>query len=239
MTGDATPRPEPAWMPAAGRRGYVRFVALGDSGTCGLGDADHGGFTRGWTSLLVDAIAHDHDVSFCDLAAAGSTAAQVRRDQLPVAVDHRANLASLVVGLNDAVRSRWSPAALRDDLLHCARRLSEQGALLLTVRFHDHARVLHLRGPLGLRLRPRIGLLNRIYDEIHEQYGGLRVDLSAHPGVYDREFWSRDRIHPSELGHHALAHEFSSVLNDAGLLFEPPGIDPDGTSSGIRYTRPA
>ena len=234
MTGEATP-PRLSWLPPAGRRGYVRFVALGDSATYGLGDADRSGAWRGWASLLVDAIAQDHDVSFCNLAVAGSTVADVRRDQLEAAVDHRAHLASLIVGLNDTVRSTWSPAVLREDLLHCAQRLSEQGALLLTVRFHDHARVFRLPGLLGRRLRARIDVLNGIYDEIHEQYGGLRVDLSAHPGIYDREFWSVDRLHPSELGHRALAHEFTSLLHDLGLLFEPPGIDLDGTATGIRH----
>ena len=123
---------------------------------------------------------------------------------------------------------RDRPEALRTDLLHCARLLSEQGALLLTIRFHDHARVFHLPGGLGRRLRERIDVLNQIYDEIHDLYGGLRVDLSVHPGVYDREFWSVDRMHPSEIGHRALAHEFSALLNGHGLDFEPPALELDG-----------
>jgi lysophospholipase L1-like esterase len=236
MTAEAIPpRHDLAWVPGAGRRGYLRFVALGDSATFGFGDADRFGVWRGWARLLVGAIAQDHAVSFCNLAVTGATIADVRRDQLGAAVDHRAQVASLVVGLNDTMRAAWSPVELREDLLHCAQRLSEQGALLLTVRFHDHARVLHLPGPLGRRLRARIDVLNGIYDEIHEQYGGLRVDLAAHPGVYDRQFWSIDRLHPSELGHRALAHEFTTLLNDAGLAFEPPGIDLDGTAAGIRH----
>jgi lysophospholipase L1-like esterase len=233
MTGEATPRRQDlSWLPSGGRRGYLRFAALGDSATCGLGDADRTGSWRGWARILTSAIAQDHDVSFCNVAVAGSTVGAVRRDQLGAALNHRPHVASLIVGLNDTVRSTWDPAVVREDLLHCAQRLSEQGALLLTVRFHDHARVFHLPGPLGRRLRSRIDVLNHVYDEIHELYGGLRVDLSAHPGVYDREFWSVDRLHPSELGHRALAHEFTSLLHDAGLLFEPPGLDLDGTVSG-------
>jgi len=233
MTGEATPRRQDlAWLPSGGRRGYIRFVALGDSATYGLGDADRSGAWRGWARLLAAAIAQDHDVSFCNLAVTGSTVGGVRHHQLEDALDHGAHLASLIVGLNDTVRSTWDTAALRADLLHCAQRLSEQGALLLTARFHDHTRVFHLRGPLGRRLRARIDFLNHVYDEIHEQYGGLRVDLAAHPGVYDRGFWSVDRLHPSELGHRALAHEFTSLLHDAGLLFEPPGLELDGTVTG-------
>ena len=232
MTSEATPpRQDLAWIPTGGRRGYIRFVALGDSATCGLGDADPTGSWRGWARLLAAAIAQDHDVSFCNVAVAGSTIGGVRHHQLETAVDHGAHLASLIVGLNDTVRSTWDPDALREDLLHCAQRLSEQGALLLTARFHDHTRVFHLRGPLGRRLKARIDVLNQVYDEIHERYGGLRVDLAAQPGIYDSDFWSVDRLHPSELGHRALAHEFTSLLHDVGLRFEPPGLELDGTST--------
>ena len=237
MTGDRTPRRRDlAWLPKKGRRGYVRFVALGDSATYGLGDADPAGAWRGWARHLVAAIGQDHDVSFCNLAVTGSTIGDVRRDQLAEALDHRPHLASLIVGLNDTVRSSWDPTALRQDLLECAARLSEQGALLLTVRFHDHARVFHLPGALGRQLRARIAALNEIYDEVEARYGGLRVDLSAHPGIYDREFWSADRLHPSELGHRELAHEFTSLLHEAGLRFEPPPLELDGTGTGAWQT---
>lgn len=234
MTSEATPErsQDLPWLPNRGRRGYVRFVALGDSATCGFGDTGPSGTRRGWARLLADAIAQDHEVSFCNLAVPGATIGDVRRDQLGDALDHGANLASLVVGLNDTMRSTWNPTVLCADLLHCAQRLSEQGALLLTVGFHDHARVFHLRGPLGRPLRARIDFLNQVYDEIHERYGGLHVDLAVHPGVYDREFWSVDRLHPSELGHRALAHEFTSLLHDTGLLFGPPGLELDGTFTG-------
>ena len=84
--------------------------------------------------------------------------------------------------------------------MHTAGRLGAQGAMLLTVRFHDHTRVFGLPRLLAHSMGARIDVLNAIYDEIHATYGGLQVDLSAHPGVYDREFWSLDRLHPSELG---------------------------------------
>jgi hypothetical protein len=77
-------------------------------------------------------------------------------------------------------------------------------------------------------MRQRIDDLNAIYDEIHATYGGVQVDFSEHPGIYDREFWSLDRLHPSELGHWALAHEFSALLEQHGLTFDPPALELDG-----------
>jgi lysophospholipase L1-like esterase len=208
-------------------RTYVRFAALGDSVTYGHGDRASKR-SRGWARLLGEAIARDHHVSLRNLAHPGATAADLRAQQLTEALDHRPHVASLVVGLNDTMRSTWDPASVRADLLHAASHLARQGALLLTVRFHDHSRVFGLPGFLARPMRQRIDDLNAIYDEIHAHYGGLQVDLSGHPGVYDREFWSIDRLHPSELGHRALAHEFSALLKKHGLSFEPPALQLDG-----------
>ena len=208
-------------------RSYVRFVAVGDSVTYGLGDRASER-SRGWARLLAAAIAGDHHVSFCNLAQPGATAADLRAQQLGEALDHRPHVASLVVGLNDTMRSAWDPAAVRADLLYAASMLAAQGALLLTVRFHDHSRVFGLPRFLARPMRQRIEDLNAIYEEIHARHGGVQVDLGSHPGIYDREFWSIDRLHPSELGHRALAHEFSALLEQHGLSFEPPPLELDG-----------
>lgn len=208
-------------------RSYVRFAALGDSVTYGLGDRVSEQ-CRGWARLLSEAIARDHHVSLCNLARPGATAADLRQEQLTDALHHRPQVASLIVGLNDTIRSTWDPSAVRTDLLYSAGMLVGQGALLLTVRFHDHSRVLGLPRWLARPMKQRIDDLNAIYDEIHQLYGGLRVDLASHPGVYDREYWSLDRLHPSEMGHRALAQEFSTLLDQRGLAFEPPALEPDG-----------
>ena len=49
-----------------------------------------------------------------------------------------------MVGINDILRADWDVREFRGDLLFCADRLSEQGAVLATVRFHDHGRVFGL-----------------------------------------------------------------------------------------------
>lgn len=208
-------------------RGYVRFAAVGDSLTFGLGDQTGAG-PRGWARILADAIGHDHDVSFANLARPGATLAEVRRDQVADAAAHRPHIASVIVGLNDTMRSSWNAVEFRTELLGVACELRHEGALLLTARFHDHSRVFRLPGTLARPLRRRIEMVNEAYDEVHERYGGLRVDLAGHPGVYDREFWSVDRLHPSELGHRALAHEFAELLQRHGLQFRPPALELDG-----------
>ncbi|GAB3780779.1 SGNH/GDSL hydrolase family protein [Nocardioides pacificus] len=212
-------------------RGYLRFAALGDSTTYGIGDPHPRGHEpgwRGWARLLAGALATSYDVSHANLAVTGATAAAVRDDQLEQAVAHRPDLASLIVGINDTMRSSWDPHRLRDDLLTCAQQLDASGAELVTARFHDHGAVFGLPGVLRRPLWARIERVNAVYDEIHTTYGGLRLDLAALPEVHDRRFWSIDRLHPSERGHRVLARRYAELLHGAGLSFEPPTLEPDG-----------
>ncbi|GAA1964154.1 SGNH/GDSL hydrolase family protein [Nocardioides panacihumi] len=206
---------------------YVRFAALGDSSTFGIGDPVPGGW-RGWARLLADGLATAYDVSFCNAAVSGATAAAVRRDQLGRALAHRPTLASLVVGVNDTLTSTWDPAQVREDLLVCAEALTEVGATLMTPRFHDHGSVLGLPGFLRRPLGRRIDALNRVWDEVHAAYGGVRLDLATCPEVHDRATWSIDRMHPSERGHRLFAHAWAHRLQEAGLVFEPPSLEPSG-----------
>jgi len=204
---------------------YLRVAALGDSSTFGLGDPVPGGY-RGWARLLADALmASGYDVSFCNLAIPGATAGSVLADQLDDAVAHRPDIASLVVGVNDVLKSTWDPGRMRDELLTCAEALTGQGAALLTARFHDHERVLPLPEPLRRPLRNRLDQLNAVWDDIHASYGGLRVDLGAMPEAVDRRFWAVDRMHPSELGHRLLARAFAGELRALGIDVEAPSLE--------------
>ena len=224
-----------ARAPRQGARDYIRFAALGDSASCGVGDPTPAGW-RGWARILADAVAAEHYVSFCNLAVPGATVADVRRRQLPEALDHRPVLVSLVVGLNDTFRSTWDPEQVRRDLLYCAGELARAGALLVTVRFHDHARVLGLPEPLARPLRRRIEVLNDIYDEVHERYGMLRLDLATDPAIYARGCWAADRQHPSELGHRRLARLVGELLVAEGLDFPLPSLDCTGAAPTRRDT---
>jgi lysophospholipase L1-like esterase len=206
---------------------YLRFAALGDSTTCGIGDPVPTGW-RGWARLLADALGTSYGMSFCNVAVSGATSITVREQQLEVALAHRPDLASLIVGVNDTMRSTWDPERLRADLLECAGALHGQGALLMTARFHDHGAVFGLPGVLRRPLFARIQVVNRVYDEIHARYGGVRLDLAQRPEITSRSFWSIDRLHPSELGHRALARAYGELLAAEGLDFEPPGLAPSG-----------
>ncbi len=211
--------------------GYLRFAALGDSTTFGIGDPTPAGW-RGWARLLADSLTTAYDVSACHLAVPGATGTAVLDEQLDDAIAHHPDIASLIVGVNDTMRSTWDPARLRVELMTCAEALTGSGALLLTARFHDHSTVLGLPHALRRPLLRRLTELNSVWDEVHRRFGGARVDLGAHPEALDRSYWSVDRMHPGERGHRLLARHFALDLHRFGYDFELPSLECSGGLPG-------
>lgn len=205
-------------------RQYLRFAALGDSFSCAL-PGTGAATPPGWADILAASLGEDHDVSFCDLAEPGATTDDVRRAQAPLARDHRPNLASLVAGLQDVTRSTWDPVTVRYRLMRSADDLAWSGAVILSVRFHDHSTVLGLGRDAGRGLAYRIAELNDIYDEIDDAYGTLRIDLAEHDEVQQDSFWSQHPLHPSLVGHQFLALQFGRLLVEDGLATRLAGLE--------------
>ena len=186
--------------------------------------------------MLAEALGSSQHVSYRNLATSGATAPAVLQDQLPASGTGRIDVASLVVGVNDTMRSSFDADRIRDCLLACADQLSRRGALLLTVRFHDHGQVFGLPGWLRRPLWRRIELVNAAYDQVQDRYGGIRVDLDDCPDVYRREFWSVDRLHPGERGHRRLARTFADELLALGFpIATPPTLDCNESAAPTRW----
>lgn len=206
---------------------YLRVAALGDSTTVGIGDPVPGGW-RGWSRLLVDALAPAYDVSYCNTAVSGCTTTQMRERQLADAVAHRPDVATMLVGVNDTLRATWDPEVTRRDLLACAEALTDVGALLVTIRYHDHPSLVGLPEFVRRPLSARLAVVNAAYDEVHARFGGVRLDLDRCPEILDRACWSVDRLHPSERGHRALARAYATMLTDRGFQVQEPSLEPAG-----------
>jgi lysophospholipase L1-like esterase len=181
---------------------------------------------RGWASLLAESLGSSHRVTFSNFATSGATAPLVAADQLPETGAGPIDLASLIVGVNDTLRSTFDAGQIRDCLQYCAEQLTARGALLLTVRFHDHGQVFGLPSWLRRPLWQRIEQVNEAYDDLHTRFGGIRIDMADYPEVYRRDFWSVDRLHPGERGHRRLARAFADELHRRGLpIAVPPDLD--------------
>jgi lysophospholipase L1-like esterase len=196
------------------------LVTLGDSTAVGLGDPVPGGAWRGFPVLLATALG----AALVNPSFTGARAADVRRLQLPTALAANPQVAVIVVGMNDTLRSDFDPAGVQADLTATVTALRDAGAHVLLVRYHDHTRVFPLPAPLRRALQRRILALNAaigaVADTAPERIGVLDLDLM--PGGYDREVWAVDRLHPSELGHRMLADGFAALVAGAGFAVPHP-----------------
>lgn len=197
------------------------LATLGDSTPVGLGDPLPGGRWRGFGPLLRDALGAR---TFVNPARTGARMADVRRDQLPAALAAAPQVAVLVAGMNDTLRSDFDAAALHAEFAATVAALHGAGSHVLLVRYHDHGRVFRLPAPLRRALRRRIDALNEAVDAVAAtapaRTGVLALDLL--PGCYERPAWAVDRLHPSEAGHRLLASGFATLLAGAGFAVPRP-----------------
>nr|WP_244376316.1 SGNH/GDSL hydrolase family protein [Streptomyces ficellus] len=216
-----------------------RFAALGDSLTAGVGDPVAGGW-RGWAALLADALAAAPDadavvpsgagpgadavapggegaVEFRNLAVCGARARDVAETQLPLALAYRPDVASVVVGVNDTLRSSFDITGFALALDGVCARLAAQGALLLTACLPDPGAVLGLPPPLARPLARRQRQVNAVVHALSARYGAVHLHMADAAWVADRSLWSADRLHPGERGHRTIAARFHALLAERGL----------------------
>jgi lysophospholipase L1-like esterase len=214
-------RPPLSVVPSHPVRSIRTLATLGDSTAVGLGDPVPGGGWRGFPVLLCDALDARELVN---PSFPGARMADVRRVQLSAALAARPDVAVLLAGMNDTLRSDFDPAGLREDCAAVVDALRAGGAYVILLRYHDHTRVFRLPGPLRRALQKRIEALNAATTAVAASApDGIGVlDLDVLPGGYDRSAWSVDRLHPSERGHRLLAAELTRLLAVAGFAVPRP-----------------
>jgi lysophospholipase L1-like esterase len=218
-------------LPAPAGSRATSLAVLGDSTAVGLGDPLSAGGWRGFGPLLADALGAAGEIRYTNLAFTGARMGCLRHRQLPAALQERPDVAVILAGMNDTLRPDFDPLAVRDDLDATVVALQDVGAVVLTTRFHEHARVFRLPGPLRRALHHRVEQLNDATNQVVAGRGALCLDVHLMPGAYDAAAWSVDRLHPSERGHRMLAAGFAGLLADAGIAVPHPV---DLTCSGGR-----
>ncbi|MER6992224.1 SGNH/GDSL hydrolase family protein [Saccharopolyspora hirsuta] len=211
-----------------GPRRIRALAVLGDSVGAGMGDPVAGGW-RGFAPLLAEALGA---AELANMSSSGARVADVHSTQLPAALRAAPDAAVVLVGMNDTMRYDFDPLRLRRMLADVLRALTAAGATVVTVRYHDHARVFRLPGPLRDALTRRIDALNRVLDDVAAEHAAGVVDLDRLPGVYHPSSWSVDRLHPSELGHRLLAASLADEFEAVGVAV--PGEVSLESSGGVR-----
>ncbi|MFC0601277.1 SGNH/GDSL hydrolase family protein [Streptomyces palmae] len=205
---------------------YLRYVALGDSQTEGLGDGDDATGLRGFADRLAEHLApHSPGLRYANLAVRGRLAGQVRAEQLAPALKLKPDLVTVVAGVNDLLRPGFDADEVAGHLEAMFAALTAQGARVATLTFPDPGRMTPIARPISGRA---IALNHRIR-QAARRHGVALADTSHHPVVVDPRLWSPDRLHASPLGHQriaaALAHALALPGSDDSWTrpLPPPG----------------
>lgn len=215
----------------------VRFVAIGDSFTEGVGDELPDGRVRGWADIAAQgwADASGHAIQYANLAIRGKLAWPIIEEQLEPALALNPTHLSFNGGGNDMLRPRTNVEHIADTFSRVLRRCDEQGVTVILLSGANPSGQL----PMGALVQRRgdelsAAVLRRVAN---------RPDVIRALNWPDRElstgrYWSDDRLHMNASGHHRVA---ARVLH--GLGFEPPkqwwapALDRSSTPGGFAYYR--
>jgi lysophospholipase L1-like esterase len=213
-------------------RFWTRYVALGDSlteGMCDPAPRDTAHPWRGWADRTADALAvraaeAGRTFEYANLAIRGRVLRQIVREQVPVALDMKPDLVSLIGGGNDVLRPGVDVDAVTDMLEESIVRFRSIGATVLMATSYDPR-----KAPLVRRTRGNAGIFAANVWSIARRHGCVVLDLWGMPALQDRRMWAPDRIHLVAEGHHRVAAQALDVLGVGGeeaLAWATP-LDPE------------
>lgn len=193
---------------------YTSLVAVGDSFTEGMSDRLPDGSYRGWADVLATRLAtRTPGFRYANLAVRGKLIGQIVDEQVDVAADMRADVVTLVGGLNDTLRPKCDMGMVRGRLEEAVERLAPSCQKLVLMRSPGR------NGPVMERFRPRMEELLSLIDDLAARHGAEVVDLYGAPVLGDPRMWDVDRLHLTAEGHLRVAE---AVWQSLGL---PPEND--------------
>jgi lysophospholipase L1-like esterase len=209
----------------------VRYVAIGDSFTEGVGDELDDGGPRGWADLVAAGLAAHHrpaEVWYANLAIRGRLLEPIVHEQLDaaLALDPAPTILTLNGGGNDMMRPGADVARLSALTAEAVDRCQEAGVTPVLLAGADPS----ARLPFGRTLHRRAAELTDAAAEIARARGALFVNVFADTEIREPRHWSEDRLHLNSLGHHRAA---SLVLTALGIeVLESLPADAALTRSG-------
>ena len=183
------------------RTNIVRFVAIGDSFTKGVGDA----------AGLEPKGAHDHladrlrqltpELVYFNLAEQGLTAEEVWTRQASRAAALEPDLISIIAGANDAVQGPWNARRYETTMREMFAAFATKGVLILTATLVNFPVRFQVPEAAGRRMERNLREANEVIRRVADAAGAVCVDLWDHPVTKPEGHWSGDLIHPNALGY--------------------------------------
>ncbi|MDI2037111.1 SGNH/GDSL hydrolase family protein [Paenarthrobacter nitroguajacolicus] len=201
----------------------LRFVALGDSFTEGVGDIDLRlpNNCRGWADRVAEEFArHDDGTLYANLAVRGRRLQRIIDEQIEPALALEPTLVSFYAGGNDLLMARLNLAQLMRHYEEAVMRLNASGATIVLFTGYNVP-----LSPLLEPLKVRTAIYNRHIRRIAAKYRTLLVDYWCFEKFQDPRMWAPDRLHMSTPGHRYMAGKVLEVLG-APRTLTPPTLPP-------------
>src|SRR5690606_3651407 len=182
----------------------VRFVAIGDSFTEGVGDELPDGRVRGWADLVAQqwADATGEAIAYANLAIRGKLVWPIVQEQLEPALALRPTHLSFNGGGNDMLRPRTSVQSVADAFSLVLKRCDQEGVQLIVLSGANPSPQL----PLGRVIQRRGDLLSAAVEARIEDRPDVVRALNWHDfELSTPPYWSEDRLHMNARGHHRVA----------------------------------
>lgn len=216
----------------------IRYVAIGDSFTEGVGDEVGDGSVRGWADLVAQGLADStgQAVQYANLAIRGKLLSAIVAEQLEAALALSPTLLSFNGGGNDMLRPRTDMDWIIAQTDAAMRRVLDSGVEPLLLAGANPT----VGIPSGERVNAKGTALTEAAGELATELGIRFCDNWNDSVLARREYWSHDRLHLSTIGHHRVA---TNVLHSLGH-FQPEDwvLDADPMSAPtareqLRYAR--
>ncbi len=238
MNDDATAHPTPSlhFEP----RPYCRYVAIGDSFTEGMADADprRANAYVGWADRLAAHLApiagqDDRPFGYANLAVRGRLLVDIAGPQVDSALALAPDLVSIVGGGNDILRPKADIDALAARLEDAVARLRAGGADVLLATPSDPR-----DAPLIKASRGRAATYTAHIWSIARRHDAHVIDLWGMAALRDWRMWADDRIHLTSEGHRRVALNAFTALGfaapDNGWAIPLPPAPPVSRSDWAR-----
>ncbi|MCF2531663.1 SGNH/GDSL hydrolase family protein [Yinghuangia soli] len=181
---------------------WTRMAVIGDSIAEGIGEATEGFPDQGWADSVAEALDRARPgLAYLNLGKRDLRADAIRATQLAPALAFDPDLAVVVAGGNDLLRSRFEIEPVAEHIEAMVTAFRATGADVVTVGLFDASGSPYMPEEFRGVMRDRIHELNDRTWEIALAHGAVHVDCTNHPGAADPAIYGSDGLHGNRRGH--------------------------------------
>ena len=195
----------------------MRYVAVGDSFTEGLGDPRPDGTDRGWADRVAEGLATvlGEPILYANMAVRGRKLRPIMTDQIDavLALDPLPTMITINGGGNDMLRATMDMRPAIELTEQALVRCLDAGIDVVMLSGPDPGGGL----PFGSVMTKRGVALTAAVQEMVARHGVRLIDNFSDMETRKPDYWSEDRLHMNSFGHQRVAWR---VLD--GLGYTPP-----------------